>query len=395
MGRGRPGSGVEVLKTCVRLRFTYAGERCVETLDLKPTPANIKAAEKLAERVRQEIALDLFDYAKHFPKSERVKKASSRSKAFRDYAELYRDTVATAHSTAVTYGTAIRHWVARLGDRDITTITAMDVRLAVADVAKGLSGKTVNSYVSVLRGIFETAIADEVITANPCDKVKPIKYQSVPADPLTQDEMAIVLAHLEATANTPHALAFYEFAMATGLRPSEQIALRWGKIDTNSRKVTIDVAHVRWQDKGTKTNKAREVDLNDQAMVALQRMKPFTFMKGLDEHVFVDPGSGKPWRDNEVLRTKYWQPALKACGLRLRDAYQTRHTFATILLMAGINVAYIAKQLGHSSVMMTLKHYAKWIDMADKGVQAGKANAVFGQQLAMGTTKPLPYKAHG
>ncbi|EJL26614.1 phage integrase family protein [Caulobacter sp. AP07] len=44
---------------------------------------------------------------------------------------------------------------------------------------------------------------------------------------------------------------------------------------------------------------------------------------------------------------------------RRRGAYQTRHTFATIPLMGGINPAYIARQLGHASLAMVFKVYAK------------------------------------
>ena len=63
--------------------------------------------------------------------------------------------------------------------------------------------------------------------------------------------------------------------------------------------------------------------------------------------------------------------------------YQTRHTFASILLMGGINPAYIAKQLGHATTAMVHKVYAKWIDRADKGAEASRANAVM-----MGQSSP-------
>lgn len=388
MGRGRQGTGVDALKTCIRVRFSYEGRRRVETLDLKPTPANIKASERLVATIRREIEFEVFDYLKHFPESAAVK---SDETTFDHYADLYAATVTTAHSTAITYGTALRHWKRELGSKAVTAIKRSDVASAVATVAKGLNGKTVNSYVSVLRGVFEVAIGDGVLEDNPCDKVKSFKSQREPPDPLTQDEMELVLDRLARGPAEVH--AFYEFAMTTGLRPSEQIALRWGKVDWVRKTAKVDTAHVRGQDKGTKTNTIREVDLNDRALAALQRMKPFTFMRGLDEHVFVDPMTQLPWISNEKLRVGHWHPALKACGLRLRDAYQTRHTFATVLLMAGMNVAYIAQQLGHASVVMTLKHYARWINEADKGAQARKANAVFGQQLVTEPTNPLRRKA--
>jgi len=50
--------------------------------------------------------------------------------------------------------------------------------------------------------------------------------------------------------------------------------------------------------------------------------------------------------------------------------------------MGGINSAYIAKQLDHASMAMVFKVYAKWINRADKGAEAGKANAVIGAQLS-------------
>ena len=52
--------------------------------------------------------------------------------------------------------------------------------------------------------------------------------------------------------------------------------------------------------------------------------------------------------------------APKALGIRERRQYDTRHTYATMCLMAGMNPAFIASQLGHS-VEMLLSTYAKWI----------------------------------
>lgn len=71
------------------------------------------------------------------------------------------------------------------------------------------------------------------------------------------------------------------------------------------------------------------------------------------------------------------------CSIRYRAcaAYQTRHTFATLALMAGVNPAYIARQLGHANTAMLFKHYSKWIDGADAGREKSKLNGVFGTKL--------------
>lgn len=379
MGRGRTGTGVDALRTCVRVRFTYQGARCVETLPLKPTPANIRAAERLVAKIKQEIAVGVFDYATHFPGSGRAPVGST---LFSRYADLYLSSSMAAHSTRITYGTPVRHWKRQLGSRTIPDIKPTEVVVAVSNVGNTVAGKTLNSYVSVLRAIFDLAVADGLLPANPCDHIKNAKTQQSTPDPLSLDEARTVLAKIQ----LPEVAIFYEVAMLTGLRPSEQIALRWGRVDLALKRATIDTAHVRRRDKVTKTAHVREVDLSDQAVTALERLHLLGRARGPSDHVFVNPRTGGPWIDNEELRTRHWLPALLAAGLRPRDAYQTRHTFATILLMAGVNVGYISRQLGHASVAMTLKHYAKWVESADGGRQTQKANDVFGQLLV--TRKP-------
>jgi len=50
--------------------------------------------------------------------------------------------------------------------------------------------------------------------------------------------------------------------------------------------------------------------------------------------------------------------------------------------MAGVNPAYIARQPGHANTAMLFKHYSKWIEGADSGLEARKLNHVFGPKLA-------------
>lgn len=92
------------------------------------------------------------------------------------------------------------------------------------------------------------------------------------------------------------------------------------------------------------------------------------------------------WLSERRLREDFFHPALKACGIRRRPAYNTRHTYATVALMAGVNPAYIARQLGHANTAMLFKHYAKWIEGADSGLEARKLNLVFGPKLAQTKT---------
>jgi len=77
---------------------------------------------------------------------------------------------------------------------------------------------------------------------------------------------------------------------------------------------------------------------------------------------------------------KYWRPTLARCGIRDRDARQTRHTCATTLLMAGANDRWAAGQLGHS-IEMFQRVYSKWLPQNDKRQELAKASAMFARMI--------------
>src|SRR5262245_65741624 len=64
-----------------------------------------------------------------------------------------------------------------------------------------------------------------------------------------------------------------------------------------------------------------------------------------------------------------WAPALRRAGVRYRKPYQTRHTYASMALMAGESPMWVARQMGHTDWSLTAKRYARWIpsDMPDAG----------------------------
>ena len=62
------------------------------------------------------------------------------------------------------------------------------------------------------------------------------------------------------------------------------------------------------------------------------------------------------------FRDRIWRLMLKQLGLRYRCVHSARHTFATRMIMKGANLVYVQKQLGHSSIQITVDLYTHWID---------------------------------
>jgi len=57
-----------------------------------------------------------------------------------------------------------------------------------------------------------------------------------------------------------------------------------------------------------------------------------------------------------------WEDVIKHAGIRRRNPYHTRHTFACWLLSAGANPSFIANQMGHANAQMVYTIYATWIE---------------------------------
>jgi integrase len=221
------------------------------------------------------------------------------------------------------------------------------------------------------------ALDDELIDRSPLERIKSQKHQKREPDPFDREETERILTYMHERYDE-QVWNWYEFAFGTGMRPSEQIVVQWRDVDWKRQSIRVERARVRAVEKSTKTRTVRDVDLTPRMMAVLRRQKAHSFMRGLDSPIFINPVTNTPWPDVQDQRKLYFHPALRALGIRSRDAYQTRHTYATTALMGGVNPAYIARQLGHKSAAMLFRHYSKWIDHADYGREAAKLNQIYG-----------------
>lgn len=129
------------------------------------------------------------------------------------------------------------------------------------------------------------------------------------------------------------------------------------------------VVRVRGQGKDTKAAVARVVKLNSRALAVLKRQKAYTFLAG--EGVFGGPNHVGSWTDEKHVAKRCWAPTLKRLGMRYRVPYTTRHTYATLMLMEGMNAAFCARQMGHS-VELFMRVCTRWLDGARDDLEMAK-----------------------
>lgn len=348
--------GVEVRGGSIRISFRFQGVRCRETLKLNPTRANLTYAENLRASILHEIQTRTFDYARHFPDSPRaafsgrghVVTIGQRLTAFLQASEK-----ACSPSTFRDYRSVVEHHLRpRFGDMAMASLTTAEIRAWIAGLE--VSNKRINNVLIPLRQVFEDAFDDGLVDRDPVARVRALKVQRDEPDPFTPDELRAILG-----ACTGQELNLYRFAFWTGLRIGELIALQWGDVDLGAGVVHVRRSSTRGHVKAPKTAAGvREVILFPPAVESIKDQRQHTSLaRGA---VFHNPRTGAPWNRDLQVRNAF-RRACERAGVAYKPVKQCRHTFASMLLSAGEDPVWVARQLGHTSPTFTMRVYARWI----------------------------------
>lgn len=387
MGGERDYDGVRPASdSTIEIDFYYAGTRCRERIKLQPTPANLKRAAQHRAAILDAIEKGTFDYATTFPNSKRAATLTTlpgRAMTVATYLDdwLARKEKTLKASTANGYRKIVNgHLIPKFGKRTLTDITRLDIKTWAAGMAAG--NKSIANIMSCFRAALQEAFEDELIEANPLAgwvyrKAEAPKEED-DIDPFTAEEQAAILAMMDAQGRNLFQVAFW-----TGLRTSELVALNWGDIDWQRGIISVRRAQTqaaRGKAETTKTKAGtREVKILAPAMAALQAQKAHTYLKG--EELFQNPRTGERWTGDQPIRKTLWAYAIKRAGVRYRNPYQTRHTYASMMLSAGEHPMWVAQQMGHKDWGMIRRNYGRWIQDADPSA-GGRAVAMFGAEKA-------------
>lgn len=168
----------------------------------------------------------------------------------------------------------------------------------------------------------------------------------------------------------------FEFALFTGMRPEEYLALKWSDIDFENhvaqirRKVVLTRTRLPVFEE-TKTKSSRRlIQLGEDLCERLEKhrvrqiahiakFKEYKNLKYRNYNLVFASVIGTPIGLQNLLR-RFFKPILKKAGLENSGAtiYSLRHTMATLLLLAGENAKVVQERLGHSSIVVTLDTYS-------------------------------------
>jgi integrase len=353
-------------KQSIRIFFMYRGVRCRETLDgLEVNDKNIKWAERHRSEIINTIAKGTFNYAEYFPNSKNARKLGmTKSKILiKDLAAEYMAIAEKnlQHSTMNQYRKDMKnHVIPNFGSINIQDLVPADIRNFISRNTK-INRKTVQNVLIPLRNIITFALNDDLIESNPFDRIfidKLLSKEQSESDyevsPFDENERIRIIDVAHAQLKNMIQYAFY-----SGLRISELMALRWTDIDFEKEFAYVHRAFVDGKEKVTKTKAGtREVMMLPLAKDALLDQRQYTYLSS--DHVFHNMVTGKPWASDQTLRSN-WQRVLKLAKVVYRNPYQTRHTYASMLLSAGENPLWVAKQMGHVNTEMIFRVYGKWI----------------------------------
>lgn len=366
----------------IEIDFRFKGVRCRECLkNLELTPGNWKYAIRRRGEVLNAIARDTFNYGDFFPDSPRAAifgHARSAASVEQLLTRWFKFCEAASEKRGKPTRSTLKGYrkiVFGILVPEFGTFRAVD--LAPAHIKEFIlkqdaTAKTIRNVLSPLRLALDDAVDDGVINTNPLLRLnvrkqieKVARESDFEIDPFDLQERQ---ALLEACRNEEEQDQ-YIFWFETGLRPGEMIGAEWPKVDWIHSKIRIDIALVEHQEKGPKTDAGvRDVDLTPAALAALTRQKARTFLAGGRIWRVPFPLAGGPnrgdqgaWESDAQVRRVSWYPLLKRSGVRHRNMYQVRHTFASTHASRGANLFWLAAQMGHETIEMIIRHYARWI----------------------------------
>lgn len=288
-----------------------------------------------------------------------------------------------------------RWWTDRLGDAPVSKVLTSDLQDGISDLAKdGRAKKTLIDYRNTVSAILDIALHDRAISVNPA------QWVVVPKSAPRGQRFALTAEERGWIDTTPHrAQTAAMIMMHSGLRRGELLALTWRDIDWDegtlsvNKSVTFD-GNAPVLKRGGKTDAATRIVPLDPVLreylrpLSASRSPLELVVPGPDGRHMTESAFTRMWDSylsvlNELhgqklgVKKSRFSPGGIPMTIRNITPHTLRHTYATVLHAAGVDVLTAKEWLGHSDVRTTLSIYTH-LDNLTRSADRAKLDAFFG-----------------
>jgi integrase len=277
------------------------------------------------------------------------------------------------------------HAVPTLGPWKLRKIRSTDLLALLAEKLNTnvLARGTVGLHLAILRSLFQRATTDGLLPRNPAAGLgRELNLGRSRGDKeevlaLTREERDRLLTTI--AAKQPRLYVPVVTMTHAGLRIAEVAGLEWTDVDLDPTRRTLRVQRMFRHGKvkpRTKSGAVRQVRLTPHLRDVLARhaveQKKDALRCGRSVPAWVFSSLGGTRLDVHTVQANF-KAALKAASLPPHHSpHSCRHTFATMLLQAGVPIQYVQKALGHASIGLTVDTYGRWQVDSDEPVWTPK-----------------------
>jgi site-specific recombinase XerD len=257
------------------------------------------------------------------------------------FEDIARDALEYSRREKRTYDDDLSRMARILGwfrGRAVDSIAPRDIEQRLEEgIEQGWAPSTVNHYRSLLSLCFRLAIRNDKAKENPARATRHRKEDNSRVRYLSAEEetrLRKVIAE-----EWPEHMPELDLALHTGLRLSEMYGLTWEHVNLPQRMLTIP---------RSKNGERRYIRVNSVAIAAILALQA----RGNGFGPVVRNLQGEP-----LCGPRYWfERALRTARIEGFHWHDLRHTFASRLVMAGVNLRAVQDALGHKSIAMTVRY---------------------------------------
>lgn len=289
----------------------------------------IGTSKKLAEQVLKDVEVKIV-------KKEYLGILEEKKVDFGEFAKVYLEYARTnkADSTGYRDQFSVNNLNASFKDQYLFDITGEMIEKYKAERLLKVEPATVNRELACLKHMFTKAVEWGYVKTSPAKGIKRLKEPPGRLRYLIPVEINALLSTC-----SEHLRPLVVTALNTGMRRGELLALKWSQVDLENRKIAVIKS---------KNNESRVIPINQTLYQELMNLKK-KHTKG--EQVFYSR-YGEPFKDAR----EGFLGAVKRAGIEDFRFHDLRHTFASHLVMQGVNLRTVQQLMGHKDIKMTMRY---------------------------------------